>query len=206
MRLICSVLLILFVLSLCAGASAQAGNEIPLDVGGGLLTGGYLGELRHDWQVGLGGSLFLQHPMKHDLELRLLGSMQWNDGSLVERIPADDPDLGALPGDRPDSFRRTSLEASLLWRVESLALDNYGVPYIGAGLSTYEWVIDYIGTESIHQEKGWDQGFHALAGLRLYRTSGLFLSVEAKLHGIDTPREWTYAYEGALLLGLLIGS
>jgi hypothetical protein len=144
--------------------------------------------------------------MKHDLEVRLLGSMQWNDGSLVERIPADDPDLGAVPGDRPDSFRRTSLEASLLWRVERYALDNYGVPYIGAGLSTYERITRYAGTESLHQETAWDQGVHALAGLRLYRTSGLFLAAEVKLHGIDTPGEWTIAYEGALLLGFLIGS
>jgi hypothetical protein len=206
MRLICSVLLGLFVLSAFAGTSARAENEIPLDVGGGLLTGGYLGELRHDWQVGLGGSLFLQHPMKHDLELRLLGSMQWNDGSLVARDSADDPDLGALPGDRPDSFRRTSLEASLLWRIEPWALDNYGVPYLGAGLSTYERVTQFHGIDAIHEETGWDQGFHALAGLRLYRTSGLFVGVEAKLHAIDTPSEWTYAYEGALLLGYLIGS
>ena len=206
MRQVCSVLLGLFVLLPCVGSGAGAETKIPLDVGGGLLMGGYLGELRHDWHVGLGGNLFVQHPMKHDLEVRLLGSMQWNDGSLQERHPADDPDLGALPGERPDSFRRASYEASLLWRVEPLALDNYGVPYVGAGLSAYERVLRYQGTSGPHEVSAWDQGFHALAGLRLYRTSGLLLATEVKMHGIDTPSEWTFAYEGALLVGFLIGS
>ena len=73
MRLVYCVFLSLFVLLTCVGSPAHAENAIQLDAGGGFLTGGYLGELRHDWQVGLGGSLFLQYPMKHDLELRLLG-------------------------------------------------------------------------------------------------------------------------------------
>jgi opacity protein-like surface antigen len=206
MRWVCAFLLSAVVLMPCVGTSAHAEANLPLDVGGGLLTGGYLGELRHDWRVGLGGSLFLQHPMRYDLELRLLGSMLWNDGSLTERHPAGDPDLGALPGDRPESFRRASFEGSLLWRIEPWALDNYGVPYLGAGLSTYERVIRYQTETGLHEVNAWDQGFHALAGLRLYRTSGLFLATEFKLHGIDTPAQWTFAYEGSLLVGFLIGS
>jgi len=205
MRQFCAVLIALFVLLPLTGGSALADTEIPIDVGGGFLTGSYLGELRDDWSVGLGGSLFIQVPMKHDLEARFLTSMQWNDGSLVERYPANDPDLGALPGDRPDSFRRTSFELSLLWRVERWALNNYGVPYVGAGLSGYERVITYQGTEGEHRVNDWDTGVHGLAGMRLYRTSGLFLSTEVKLHAIDTPDNWTYAYEGALLLGVLLG-
>lgn len=205
MRLSSTILVVAFVLLLSAGGSACADTEIPLDVGGGFLTGGYLGELRHDWDVGLGGSLFIQHPMKYDLETRLLTSMTWNDGSLVERFPVNDPDLGAKPGDRPDSFRRATVELSLLWRIERWALDNYGVPYIGTGLSAYERVITYQGLDGERRVDDWDRGLHALAGLRLYRTSGLFLSTEVKLHGIDTPEEWSYAYEGALLLGVLLG-
>ncbi len=206
MRVFGSVLLvILFILPLCSG-TAHGETVIPLDVGGGLVTGGYFGELRHDWTVGMGGNLFIQYPTDYDLEIRLLGSMQWNDGSMTERHAEGDPDLGAEPGDLPDTFRRASFEATLLWRIERWSIGDVGVPYVGIGPSAYEMVLDYRGEAGARKVTRWEQGLHLVSGLRFYRTSGLFIGAEAKLHGIDTPREWTYGYEAAFLLGVMIGS
>ena len=182
------------------------------DIGGGLVSGGYLGELRHDWRAGVGGMLYVQTLLCCDVEGRLSASMQWNDGSMVKsRAPSNDPDLGALPGDRPRTFRRATYAATVLWRLERLALGDVGLPYVGVGGGTYERVVRYAmpndgGVESapveIHEARGWDLGIHAVGGLRLYRTSGMYVALEGAIHGIDTPNRWTTAYNGAILVGI----
>ncbi|MBD3162676.1 MAG: hypothetical protein GF346_09900 [Candidatus Eisenbacteria bacterium] len=188
-----------------AARPAGAEAKIALDVGGGLIAGGYFEELRHDWRVGPGGTLFVQLPLQNSLEARLSGSMQWNDGTLREATGDGEPNLGQRPGDLTDTFRRTSVEAALLWRVEPRAIGQVGVPYVGAGVSTYELAAKYSTPEGDREWTEWEPGGHFLAGVRFYRTSGLFLSMEGKLHGIDAPDDWIYAYEGAVLIGWMIG-
>ena len=192
--------------ALLAAGPVAAESGIPLDVGGGLIAGGYLEDLRRDWRAGPGGTLFIQLPLPHDLEARLSGSMLWSVGSGRSRTAGGGPDLGGRPGDLPDAIRRTSVEGALLWRLEPLAIGQVGVPYVGAGLSAYELAATYSAPGG--GERGsarWDPGAHLVAGLRFYRTSGLFVAVETKLHGIDTPGAWSYAYEGGVLIGWMIG-
>ena len=204
MRVTGSVLLMV-VLLLVLTPTLSGASSIPIDVGGGLLVGGYFGELRHDWQAGVGGTLFLQVPWKYDIEGRLSGSMQWNDGSLRAREAHNDPDLGARPAERPRSFRRASYTASVLWRAECCPVGDFGVPLLGAGIGTYERAVTYDGPSGTRRVSGWDPGVHAIAGVRLYRTSGMFLELEGAVRGIDTPKRWTTAYDATLLLGVQVG-
>lgn len=198
------------------GAALPAAGATPVDVGGGILAGGYFGELRHDWEAGPGATLFVQFPWKCDLEGRLGASMVWNDGSMRERVGLADPDLGAEPGEAPEAYRRTSLAASLLWRLEPMALGEVAVPYIGAGFAFHERRVDFAraidsGLDShgpayaTRRTIAWDSGPQAIAGVRFYRTSGLFVSLEGTVHAIDTPEEWSFAYDAAFLLGYQIG-
>jgi hypothetical protein len=193
-----------------AGVSRGQEAPPPIDVGGGLVLGGYFGEASHDWRLGPGGTLFVQLALPSNFEARLLGAMQWSDGTRVARASEEGADLGGGPGNLPRSLRRTSLVAALLYRLESHPLGDFGVPYFGAGVGTVETRALYdVTVEDIAVRRSvssWNPGVHGLAGVRLYRTSGLFLGFEGQVHGIDTPREWTLAYDAAVLLGVMTGS
>jgi hypothetical protein len=186
-------------------------DQMKVDVGGGILAGGYFGEPSHDWSIGMGGSLFIQSPVYCHLEGRLRASMLWNDGNRSVSDGNDEPDLGAEAGDQVKSFRRSSYELSLLWKAEDRPDAEFIVPYLGTGISTYERRVEFLSTGSaepaneapyVRTESGWDWGFHGIAGLRFYRTSGLFVALEGTCHAIDTPKEWTGAYDISLLLGV----
>lgn len=197
-------------LSRCGSGPASSGGT--LSVGGGILAGGYFGELSHDWNLGMGGSLFLQAPLCCSFEGRLRASMLWNDGSGSIPYGHDAPDLGALPGERVRSFRRASYEMSLLHRVECRSGNGFAVPYLGAGIGGYERRVQYSrstigvveapGSTFIRTHTAWDMGFHGIGGIRFYRTTGLFVGFEGTFHAIDTPKEWTGAYDISLLLGV----
>jgi hypothetical protein len=195
---------LLFLLGIPAWASAA----IPMALGGGFTVGGYLGDLSHQWKVGPGGTLFAQAPIGRSFEARLGGAMQWSDGDLRAQDPAADlPDFGAHAGDLARSYRRTSITASLIYRIDSSACRDYVAPYVGAGVGRYESRVTFDTTPIAGRREatGWDSGVHGLAGIRFYRTSGVFFSIEAMIHGIDTPREWTAAYDGTFLMGVEIG-
>lgn len=203
-------------IAMLLGGVLPAAAASPIDVGGGIVAGGYLGELRHDWDAGPGGTIFVQFPWKCDLEGRVGATMVWSEGSMRERVSEDDPDLGAEPGELPDAYRRTSLAAALLWRVESLAIGEAGVPYIGAGFGFHERRIDFAPPvvrgilddsrdTTSRRTIAWDSGPLGIVGVRFYRTSGLFVSLEGTVHAIDTPENWSFAYDAAFLLGFQIG-
>ena len=199
---------VILVLLLTLGIPASVSAVIPMGLGGGLSVGGYFGDLSRDWNAGPGGTLFAQVPIGCCFEGRLSGSMQWSDGTLRMQDPdAEHPDLGAHEGDLSRSYRRTTLAAALIYRFDSKACRGFMVPYAGAGVGRYERAVTYDTTPAVgrHEVVGWDGGVQALAGIRFYRTSGLFFSLEAVVHGIDTPREWTAAYEGFLLAGVELG-
>jgi hypothetical protein len=197
-------------LSGCAGGSADCGKT--LGVGGGILAGGYFGEPSHDWDLGMGGSLFIQTPLCCSFEGRLRASMVWNDGSGIVRSENDGPDLGPLPGDRLRSFRRSTYDLSLLWKADRCSEDGFAIPYLGAGISTYERRVEFLSNAGntplanvapiIQTHSAWDWGFHGIGGMRFYRTSGLFVGLEGTFHAIDTPDEWTGACDISLLLGV----
>jgi hypothetical protein len=208
-----------FVLILFASPPAMSGcGDRPADcdrtigVGGGVIAGGYFGELKHDWNLGMGGSLFMQTPLCCSFEGRLRASMLWNDGSGLPPHGADAPDLGALAGERAHSFRRATYELSLLHRMECRGGREFAVPYLGAGFSAYERRVEYqsgsggwdqeAGGISLRTHSAWDLGFHGIGGIRFYRTTGYFVGLEGTFHAIDTPTEWTGAYDISLLLGL----
>jgi hypothetical protein len=196
------VLLILLGTPVCASA------VIPMALGGGFSAGGYLGDLSHEWKVGPGGILFAQVPIGYRFEGRLSGSMQWSDGNLMPRDPdAEMPDLGARTGDLARTYRRTAIAAAFIYRADARALKDFMVPYVGAGVGRYERMVTFDTTPMAGRRKatGWDNGIQGLLGLRFYRTSGLFFSIEATFHGIDTPREWTAAYDGHFLMGVEMG-
>ncbi|MBM3287533.1 MAG: hypothetical protein FJY88_09335 [Candidatus Eisenbacteria bacterium] len=197
-----AVVLLACVLPLAAGQVARGGERASFDVGGGLLMGGYLGDLQDNWSPGMGGSLFIQVPWCCDTEGRLRASMLWNDGATRGGVVGDGPDLGALEGDTPRSFRRTSYEATLLWRAECCPIGDAGVPYLGAGIAAYERDIVYDNPSGRNEVGAWSWGGHGVAGLRLYRTSGLFVALEGTLHAFDTPKKWTVGYDAALLVGV----
>ncbi len=203
-------------IALASAIAIPAGGAIPVDLGGGIVAGGYFGDLRHDWDAGPGGTVFIQFPCKCDLEGRLTAAMVWNNGSMRERAREEGPDLGAEPGELADAYRRTTVAASLLWRVERLAIGDVGVPYIGGGFAFHERRVDFARpseletpgggpTYDIRRDIAWDAGFLGTGGVRFYRTSGVFLALEATVHAIDTPSEWAYAYDAAFLLGYQIG-
>ena len=196
------------VLLILLGVPACASAVIPMALGGGLTVGGYLGDLSHEWKVGPGGVLFAQVPIGYRFEARLSGSMQWSDGNLKPRDPgADMPDLGARAGDLARTYRRTAIAAAFIYRADSKALKNFMVPYLGAGVGRYERVVTFDTTPipGRREATGWENGIQGLVGVRFYRTSGMFFSIEATIHGIDTPREWTAAYDGLFLIGVEIG-
>ncbi len=212
------IVLLAFVLSLITAYPAVSdcgetheGRGGTLGIGGGVLAGGYFGEMKHDWNLGMGGSLFIQTPLCGPFEGRLRASMLWNDGSGRTPYGHDAPDLGALPRERCRSFRRTTCEMSLLWRAECCVGNEFAIPYLGGGVSTYERRVEFSGAEtdrlsggasSIRTHSAWDWGFHGIGGVRFYRTTGLFVGLEGTIHAIDTPREWTGAYDISLLLGV----
>jgi hypothetical protein len=176
------------------------------------VAGGYFGELSRQWDLGMGGSLFIQTPLCCSFEGRLRASMLWSDGSARVPFGQGGPDLGALPGDRTRSFRRSTYELSLLWKAERGVEAHFAVPYLGAGISTYERRVEFQGSAGIAQpandaslirtHSAWDWGFHGIGGMRFYRTSGLFVGLEGTFHAIDMPDEWTGAYDISLLLGV----
>jgi hypothetical protein len=192
-----------------ASASVPTGSSPRFDIGGGMEVGGFFGDTSRDWRPGMGGLVFAQVPWKHNLEARLLAGMVWNDGSNSAVQTADVADFGAQAGDRPYSFRRTNLEATLLWRVEPFAIHEYGVPYLGMGIGTYERRPEYRSAPDLTSPRrvtgDWDGGFHGLAGLRFFRTSGLFIGLEGGCRWIDTPGKWTSAYDVSFLLGVQLG-
>lgn len=197
--------LLLAVLLGSAHACAAGPAEPRFDIGGGFDVGGFFGEMGDSWSPGAGGLLFAQVPWKHNLEGRLLAGMVWNDAS--------DDGTSVLAAGRPegtlDHYRRTNLEATALWRVESLSIQEFAVPYLGVGIGTYERRVEYrpVSMDGAVRptSSGWDAGFHGLAGMRFYRTSGLFLGLEGGARWIDTPGEWTEAYDVSLLLGIQLG-
>lgn len=193
-------------------ANGPAAWGRTIGVGGGVVAGGYFGELKHDWNLGLGGSLFLQTPLCCSFEGRVRASMLWNDGSRRPPYGQDAPDLGALPGERVRSFRRATYEMSLLRRMDCRNGNGFAVPYLGAGLGAYERKVEFESgpasenpaEESIvlRTHSAWDVGFHGIGGIRFYRTTGYFVGLEGTLHAIDTPKEWTGAYDISLLFGV----
>jgi hypothetical protein len=194
----------------CGDGPAACGRTFG--VGGGVVAGGYFGELKHDWDLGMGGSLFLQTPLCCSFEGRLRASMLWNDGSGLPPYGHDAPDLGALPGERVRSSRRATYELSLIRKAERRRGSGFAVPYLGAGLSAYERRVEFQGGSDggdqadegslLRTHAAWDLGFHGIGGIRFYRTTGIFVGLEGTFHAIDTPKEWTGAYDISLLLGV----
>ncbi len=117
------------------------------------------------------------------------------------------PDLGAHAGDLARSYRRTSITASLIYRIDSTAPPELrgSVRRRGRGPLRTAGHFDTTPIAARRAATGWDSGVLGLAGIRFYRTSGVFFSIEATIHGIDTPREWTVAYDGTFLMGVEIG-
>lgn len=195
-------ILLLAIVPACAYAAP------PMSIGGGPLLGGYLGDLRHDWPVGAGVSAFLEAEIESGIDLRLAGSIQWNDGSLrpwgIDRSSAD---LGGRVGESPRSFRRSTIAACAIHRLESRAYRDFLVPYAGMGVEYAERSMTFDAPDFAHGRRviGRDGGLLAIAGLRFYRTSGLFVSLEGRLHGLDTPQEWTAAYDVSMLVGAQLG-
>ncbi|MDM7916437.1 MAG: outer membrane beta-barrel protein [Candidatus Eisenbacteria bacterium] len=199
--------------SAAAAAAAVEGTVPPLEIGGAFIVGGYFDDSRHDWQAGPGAMLFLEAPLGYDFRGRLAGSMLWNDGS--DEPPRSKQASAAAPlGGLADSHRRTAIEADLVYKLESLAIGTFGLPYIGAGFGGYERRDSYaigvpIEGDAVERgtidRSGWDLGFQALAGVKFYRTSGLFVGLEGIFRLIDTPDETTEAYDIGFVLGYQTG-
>ncbi len=137
------------------------------------------------------------------------------------------PDLGARWGERPDKARVMPFTVDLIVRAEQWSKGRFWVPYAGVGIGFYDVEVTYlpslIGEEPPETEgfaRGDDPdspvaedtrtarlykfGWNGKAGVRLYRTSGMFVNLESAVHGIDTDRRWQPMWDVSVGVGFLL--
>lgn len=182
-------------------------------VGGYALGSVFVGDAADTWDGGVGVGLTASTSVSRLFDLRGDISGRWFDGSGDTQLLARPaPHWGGRVGEASENLRLLAFTASLVHEFEAWSGGGAWTPYAGAGAGLYDGVASFRDTRrELLEQSGADDssrdaatfgpGLHFLAGVRMERTSGMFITLETKLHAIDTPEQWSTCADFALGVG-----
>lgn len=206
-------LAVLFAVGGVSFCAAQPELAAGASVGGYGLGSVFVGDAADTWDGGVGLGLTASTSVSRLFDLRGDLSGRWFDGSGDTQLLArPEPHWGGRVGEDSESLRLLAFTASLVHEFDAWSRGGAWTPYAGAGAGFYDGVASYRDTRrELLDESGADDssrdaatfspGLHVLAGVRMERASGMFITLETKLHAIDTPEQWSTCADFALGVG-----
>lgn len=211
------ILAISLVAVLCFGGvfakPAGAGGRVPSGAVHWIFSG-WGSEADRAWDPGFGFALTGGLPLGRTLDLRFDWGARWLDGDdHATGIGRGGPRWGGLAGTHPSGLRIMPATVEFVYRLERWSQGRFWVPYVGVGPGLYDMRASFrrfpaSPTETPdeiaaaeHHHNLFRFGWHARAGARLHRTSGLFLDLGTAAHFVDVPGEWSPLWEASLGVG-----
>ncbi len=191
----------------------------PAALAAGVSVGGYglgsvfFGDAADAWDGGFGLGLTAKTSISRHFSLRGDISGRWFDGSgETQSLARPKPHWGGRVGESSENLRLLAFTASIVHEFEAWSGGEAWTPYAGAGAGFYDGVasfrdtrrelLDETGAEDGSRDAAtFGPGIHFLAGVRMERTSGMYITLETKLHAIDTPEQWSTCVDFALGVG-----
>lgn len=167
----------------------------------------FLDRSRDDWNSGLGFGLTTQWRLGKNWDARGDVGGRWYEGALrVSEGEGSEPDWGSRVGEQTDGLQAIPVNAGLVYRFEQWSDGRFWVPYAGVGGGFYDLEAHFLSGESERVHRLYRFGWHVRAGVRLERTSGVFVTLESAVHTVDVPARWTPLYDLALGVGASLPS